>query len=413
MPTFTPLDAAAILITLAAILSWINHRFLKLPSSVGLALMGVIASLIIIGVDAMLPGVPLRDTARQFLAGVNFRDTLMNGMLSFLLFAGALHVNMEHLARGKWQVLVLSTLAVLASTLLVGAGFWSLASLIGAHVPLIWCFIFGALISPTDPVAVLGVMKSAPPALQATFSGEALFNDGVGVVVFSILLTAAMSGAPLSAGEAAKMFVLQAGGGAVLGLAIGWIAFRAIASVDDYPVELLITLAVVMGGYELANALRVSGPVAMAAAGLLIGNGLHRAMSEASRDYVVKFWTLIDEVLNAVLFLLIGLLGVSLFQGEPDLLLLGALAVPLVLAARALSVGPPLLLWRKLLPFFESFPVFVWGGLRGGISIAMALALPQGPERDVILTATYVVVLFSVLVQGATIQRIIPRAAAA
>ena len=412
MLTLTPLNAAAILITLAAILSWINHRFLKLPSSVGLALMGVIASLIIIGLDAALPAVPLRATARTLLANVDFHDALMNGMLSFLLFAGALHVDLDHLARGKWQVLVLSTLGVAASTLLVGLGLWGLSLLTGLGLAPIWCFVFGALISPTDPVAVLGVMKSAntTPALQATVVGESLFNDGVGVVLFSILLAAAVSGAPFSAAQAIEAFLLEAVGGALLGLGVGWIGYHAMRAIDDYAVELLITLAIVMGGYELAGVVHVSGPVAMAAAGLLIGNqGVHIAMSETTRDHVLKFWSLIDEVLNAVLFLLIGRLGVALLAEEPMILLIGAACVPLVMAARALSVGAPLMLWGKLLAFREAFPVFVWGGLRGGVSIAMALSLPVGPYRDIILTATYVVVLFSVLVQGATIQGIMAR----
>jgi len=408
----TPLDAAAILITLAAALSWLNHRFLKLPTTVGLALMGVLASVLVIGLDAILPGDDLGQAARAFMANVDFQNALLNGMLSFLLFAGALHVDLSGLNRGKLQVALLSTIGVIASAVMIGLGVQWLTGMLGIALPLPWCLVFGALISPTDPVAVLGVMKSAnaPPTLQATISGESLFNDGVGIVVFSIFLATAMSGAPISIFHFGEAFLIEAVGGAALGLVIGFIAFRAMRAIDDYAVELLITLAVVMGGYTMASALHISGPVAMAAAGLFIGgHGVAHAMSETTRDYVIKFWGLLDEVLNAVLFLLIGLLGVTLLASAPERLLLGALCIPLVLAARAISVGVPLLFWRKLLPFGSTFPVLVWGGLRGGISIAMALSLAAGPTRDVIVTATYIVVLFSVLVQGATVQRIMPR----
>jgi CPA1 family monovalent cation:H+ antiporter len=309
-------------------------------------------------------------------------------------------------------VAILSTLGVIASTLLIGFGLKLITGLGGVDVPLIWCFLFGALISPTDPVAVMGAMKSGgtPPGLQATISGESLFNDGVGVVLFSIIATVAASGADFSLAHGSELFLTEALGGALLGFVVGWVAYRAMRSIDDYPVELLITLATVMGGYALAQQIHVSGPVAMAVAGLLIGNhGVAFAMSETTRDHVIKFWGLVDEVLNAVLFLLIGLEGVALF-GEAGLLAFGLLAIPLVLAARVISVGGPLMLWPKSLPFRETFPVMVWGGLRGGISIALALSLPFGEHTNLLISATYIVVLFSVLVQGATIGRVISKA---
>ncbi|HWA00999.1 MAG TPA: sodium:proton antiporter [Caulobacterales bacterium] len=408
----SPFDAAAILITLAALLAWVNARFFKLPTSVGLALMGVIASVFVIVIDNLLPNGHLAETARSFLDNVDFQHALLNGMLCFLLFAGALHVDLNALKQGRLQVALLSTLGVIVSALLVGYGLNLLTRWLGAELPLPWCFVFGALISPTDPVAVLGVMKSANTTrtLQAMVSGESLFNDGVGIVVFTIFLASAASGHEMNGVEFGESFIVDAIGGAALGIAVGYIAYWLMRAIEDYSVELLITLAVVMGGYSLASVLHISGPVAMAAAGLLIGNhGFKDAMTEETRDYIVKFWALLDEVLNAVLFLLIGLLGVALLAGDPTRLLVGALAVPLVMAARAISVGAPLLFWSKLFPFGSTFGVLVWGGLRGGISIAMALSLPAGPTKELIVTATYVVVLFSVLVQGVTVQRIMPK----
>lgn len=407
----TALDAAAILIVLCAVLGWINHRFLKLPSTVALTMMGALASVVVIGIDAVLPQSDLAGLVSGFLEDIDFHQTLMDGMLSFLLFAGALHVDIDQLRRGRWQIAILSTIGVIASTLLIGGGFWLLTMALGIAVPFIWCLVFGALISPTDPVAVMGVLKTAkvPPTLQATIAGESLFNDGVGVVIFSILLATAVSGSDFSLIHAGELFAVEALGGALLGLAAGWVGYRAMKAIDDYAVEVLVTLAVVMGGYSLASALHVSGPVAMAVAGLLIGNhGVAHAMSDVTRDYVHKFWALIDEILNAVLFLLIGLEAVVL-AGQIGLMGLGLLTIPLVLAARAVSVGAPLTAWRSLLPFRLAFPVMVWGGLRGGISIALALSLPVGPMKDILVAATYVVVLFSVLVQGGTIGGVVRR----
>lgn len=411
--SLSPFDAAAVLIVLSALLGWINHRYLRLPGAVALTLMGALASLGVIAADAVFQGSNVSTQVSAFLDGVDFHDTLMNGMLSFLLFAGALHVDLEHLRRGRWQIAVLSTLGVAVSTVLVGLGLKALAGLFAIDAPLIWCLVFGALISPTDPVAVMGVLKTAkvPPTLQATIAGESLFNDGVGVVVFSILLASAVGGEAFSLPHAAEMFVIEALGGALLGAGAGWIAYRAMKAIDDYSVEVMITLATVMGGYALATALHISGPVAMAVAGLIVGNpGVSRAMSDTTKDYVLKFWALIDEILNAVLFLLIGLEAVVLAD-RVGLLALGLLTIPLVLAARAVSVGAPLLFWGRLLPIGLAFPVMTWGGLRGGISIALALSLPSGSMKDLILAATYMVVLFSVLAQGATIGSVVQRSA--
>lgn len=410
----SPFDAAAILIVLAAALGYLNHRLLGLPSSVGLTIMGAVASLLVVAIDYMLPASNLSERVVGFLAGIDFHATLMDGMLSFLLFAGALHVDWNEMRRGRWPILVLSTVGVLLSTLIVGGGFYALTSLLGLGVPPLWCFVFGALISPTDPVAVMGVLKRAavPPTLQATVAGESLFNDGVGVVVFTIVLAAAVGAGPFSVGHAAQAFLFEAGGGVLLGLVVGWIGFRAMRSIDEYNVELMITLAVVMGGYSVAHWLHVSGPVAMAVAGLLIGNaGVALAMSDTTRDHVLKFWALIDELLNAILFLLIGLEVIAI-SPDPRLLIAGLAVIPLVLAARALSVGAPLMAMRPIVSMGRmALPTLVWGGLRGGISVALALSLPEGPGRTIILAVTYIVVLFSVIVQGGSIGRLIRRLA--
>ncbi|WP_242095956.1 sodium:proton antiporter [Sphingomonas sp. CROZ-RG-20F-R02-07] len=408
--TITPFDAAAILIVLAAVLGFINNLFLHLPQSIGLTVMGAVASLLVVGLDRLIPGGNLGHGVTRFLDGIDFHKTLMDGMLSFLLFAGALHVDWREMHRGRAAVIVLSTVGVLVSTVLIGTGFHLLTGAIGYPVPWLWAFTFGALISPTDPVAVLDILKrtDVTPTLEATVAGESLFNDGVGVVIFTILFAAAMGTDPLSAGHASVLFVQEAGGGAVLGLLIGWIAMRGMCRIDDYKVEVMISLAVVMGGYAVASRIGVSGPVAMAVAGLLIGNhGVAHAMSENTRDYLLKFWSVIDDLLNAVLFLLIGLEVVTI-PSEMPLLIAGVAAIPLVLLARTLSVFGPLIVVRPFLSLGPLAPVtLIWGGMRGGISVALALSLPHSGARDLALTATYIIVLFSVIVQGGSIERVL------
>ncbi|WP_242137950.1 MULTISPECIES: sodium:proton antiporter [unclassified Sphingomonas] len=406
----TPFDAAAILIVLAATLGYLNRRFLKLPQSIALTVMGAIASLIVVGLDRLLPASAVSHDIVRFIAGIDFHTTLMDGMLSFLLFAGALHVDWSEMRRGRLPIVILSTIGVILSTVIIGLGFQLIAGWLGIAIPIAWCLVFGALISPTDPVAVMGIMKEAavPPTLQATVAGESLFNDGVGVVVFAIILAAALSGQPLSVPAAAELFAVEAGGGILLGLATGWLAYRAMHSIDDYKVEVMISLAVVMGGYALASQLHVSGPVAMAVAGLIIGNqGVAHAMSDTTRDYLLKFWALIDDILNAVLFLLIGLEVVTI-PADGRLIVLGLASIPLVLLARGISVVGPLAVMRPFLSLGKLAPItLIWGGLRGGISVALALGLPEGKARAFALAATYVVVLFSVIVQGGTIERVI------
>ncbi|WP_156840096.1 cation:proton antiporter [Novosphingobium aquimarinum] len=405
-------DAASILIVLAAALGYLNHRWLKLPSTVGLTVMGTVASLLVIGYDRLVPSSNLSDKLGGFLTDIDFSATLMEGMLSFLLFAGAMHVDWSNMRKGAWPILIFSTVGVVTSTLIVGFAFHFLTYFVGALVPIEWCLVFGALISPTDPVAVMAVMKRAamPDTLQATVAGESLFNDGVGVVVFGILVSIAVGAEEFSLSHAAIDFVREAVGGAVLGFIAGWIAFKAMHSIDEYNIEAMISLATVMGGYSLALALHVSGPVAMAVAGLMIGNaGVAHAMSDVTRDYVIKFWALIDEILNAVLFLLIGLEVIALAL-EARFIAAGIGAIVIVLAARAISIGIPLKAMKRMIDMGPlAFPTLLWGGLRGGISIALALSLPDSDIRDELLVATYFVVLFAVVVQGGSIGWLIAR----
>ena len=405
-------ELAAILVVASALLGWLNHHFIKLPHVIGLTVMGALAAIALTAVDAVVPGITLDDWVTETLQQLNFTETLLQGMLSFLLFAGALHVDLDRLKVAWLPVLLLSTVGVLISTVLVGLAMWGMGMVLSLPIAPIWYFVFGALIAPTDPVSVLGVLKeeNVPASLQSAVAGESLFNDGVGIVVFIILLGAAVSGNEFSLSEGARLFAIEAGGGILVGLLFGWIGYRALASMDEYTLEVLITLAVVMGGYALCSYLLISGPLAMALAGLLIGNqGVTYAMSDVTRDYVVKFWELVDELLNSVLFLLIGLEMIVLTVGF-DEAALALVAIPITLAARAIGI----LVSTKAIPAARlqdkgAGRVLWWGGLRGGISIALALSLPPGETRDLILAATFAAVLFSVLVQRATLGRLIEK----
>ena len=405
-------DIAAILVVASALLGWFNHHFIKLPHVIGLTVMGALTAIGLMIANAFIPAITLGDWVADILRQLNFTETLLQGMLSFLLFAGALHVDLDRLKVAWLPVLLLSTVGVIVSTVLVGLAMWGVGLLLALPVAPIWYFVFGALIAPTDPVSVLGVLReeNVPQSLQSAVAGESLFNDGVGIVVFIILLGAAISGTEFSLAEGARLFAIEAGGGILVGLAAGYVGYRALAGMDEYALEVLVTLAIVMGGYALCSYLHVSGPLAMAVAGLLVGNqGVTYAMSDATRDYVIKFWELVDELLNSVLFLLIGLEMIVLVVGFEEAILALA-AIPLTLAARAISIivstrtSPAARLQDK-----GAGPVLWWGGLRGGISIALALSLPPGETRDLILAATFAAVLFSVLVQRATLGRLIEK----
>ena len=400
----------AILITLAAAFSYVNHRYIRLPNTIGLMLISLLVSL---GVIALGPlGLELEEDARYLLGNIDFDETLLHGMLSFLLFAGALHVNLGDLAKQKWLIGTLATFGVVGSTFIIGFISWWLLSAMGFGLPLIYCLLFGALISPTDPIAVLGILKKAgvPDSLETKITGESLFNDGVAVVVFLVFLEIAKGAHEITVLMVAGLFLKEVLGGVVYGLSIGAVAYWMLKSVDNYQVEMLITLALVTGGFALADALHISGPIAIVVAGLLIGNhGRLLAMSRQTRDRLDTFWELVDEVLNAVLFVLIGL-EILILTFSRMYVIAGLLMIPLVLLARFLSVGFPVTILRLFRSFSPNvIKILTWGGLRGGISVALALSLPPGKNRATILAITYVIVVFSISIQGLTIGRLVKK----
>ncbi len=398
----------ALLLTFAAILSFINYRFIKLPTTIGLMIMSLLLSLLLIMLNKM--GINLEQQAQQILHTVDFENTLLHGMLSFLLFAGALHVNLSDLAKQKGFIGLLTTIGLSVSTLLVGLLSWYFFKLLGLSIPFIYCLLFGALISPTDPISVLGILRKAgaPKTLETKIVGESLFNDGVAVVFFLILLKMAAGGETVSTGTATLLFASEALGGILLGLITGYITYWMLKQVDSYQVEVLITLALATGGYALAEMIHVSAPITIVVAGLFIGNhGRLFAMSEKTRLHLDTFWELVDEILNAILFVLIGL-EVLVITFTKTTFAAGLLAIPIVLVSRLISVSIPVFILK---PFREFSPkavrILTWGGLRGGISVAMALALPPNEFRQLLLAATYAVVIFSIVVQGLTLNNLV------
>lgn len=403
------LDIAAICLVITALLAYLNHRFVGLPTTIGVMAAALALSLALVGLDAVGLAHGLRQYEESLLRSIDFSNVLMQGMLSLLLFAGALHVDLSELKAYRWPVGALAVLGTLLSTLVVGCGMWLVLPLVGLGLPLIHCLLFGALISPTDPIAVMGILKSAgaPKEVELVIAGESLFNDGVGVVIFSLLLGMLASGDAPTAGQGLQLLLREAGGGLLFGGLLGYLTFRLLKSVDNYQVEVLLTFAAVTGGYTLASKLHLSGPLAMVVAGLIIGNhGRALAMSDTTRRYVDMFWELLDEILNAVLFVLIGMevLLVSFSRGE---LFAAGVAVLVTLFARAITVGFPVAWLPRAFNLPPgSWKVLTWGGLRGGISVALALSLPSGSQRDIVVALTYGVVVFSILVQGLSIGKV-------
>ncbi len=403
------LNIASLLLTVSALFAYINYRFIKLPTTIGIMVISLVFSLglVLLSKFGLSSGV---DYASQVLSSIDFNQTLMKGMLSFLLFAGALHINLSELIQHKWVIAVLASIGVITSTFIVGYGTWFILPLFGLQIPFIYCLLFGSLIAPTDPVAVMGILKTAGASrsLETKIAGESLFNDGVAVVIFLAIFELAVAGADIDPQHFAMLFAQEAVGGIIFGLATGFVVLKMLKTVDNYQVEVLLTLALVTGGYAAAAALHLSAPIAIVVAGLLIGSvGRKYAMSRLTRDHIDTFWELLDEVLNAVLFLLIGL-EVIVLEMSPTLLICGALLAVLTLLARFVSVGLPVSLFKLAVEFDPHvIKILTWGGLRGGISVALALSLPASTERDIIVSITYIIVLLSILIQGLTIHKLV------
>lgn len=403
------LNTIAVLLTLSAIFAYLNFRFFKLPTAIGIMLISLVLSLLLLAAGK-IGFFDVSQQASRLIQGVDFHTALINGMLSFLLFAGALHINLNELSKQKWVILILASVGVIASTFIIGGMSWVILNALELNISFIYCLLFGALISPTDPIAVLGILKTVgvPKSLEIKISGESLFNDGVAVVVFLVLLGIATGQGEASVSSISILLIQEVIGGAVYGLIIGGLCFYMLRSVNNYQVEVLLTLALVMGGYALATAIHVSGPIAMVVSGLLIGNhGRVLAMSESTREHLDMFWELIDEILNAVLFLLIGL-EVLILVYHTEYFLAALALIPVVLLSRFISVSIPIQMMKNVRDFSPGVTrLMTWGGLRGGISVALALSLPKGSEREAILAVTYALVIFSILVQGLTLGSLV------
>ena len=413
----TLLEIIALLIGFSAIGGLINYRFLKLPHTIGLVVVALAASGMVLALEHVNPGLGIQKTIADAIGEVDFQKVVLEGMLCALLFAGAAHVDMTELAERKWSIGLMATVGVVTSTFIVGGVMWALAKGLGFEMPFIWALIFGALISPTDPVAVLSILKTVrvPRLLQAKIAGESLLNDGVGVVVFAILVAIATGGGahhgagdPIDAADVVVLFAQEALGGAALGMIAGLIAYWMMRAIDEHNIEVMITIALVTGVYAIALRLHASGPIAVVVAGLFIGNhGARFAMSSKTRQHVFQFWELTDEILNSVLFLLIGL-EVLVVTFSPEHVGLAIMAIPVVLVARLIAVSVPILALRNFTDFETgAIRILTWAGLRGGISVALALSLPNNEYKPAILTMTYAVVVFSILVQGLTVEKLV------
>ena len=395
------------LIVLASIFSYLNYRFLKLPSTIGIMVIAIVVSIFLVSFgETVLPRT--FGHLHSLMSSIDFTEVLMGAMLNFLLFAGGIHINIDDLKEQFRPVLIFSTLGVVISTFVVGFGMFYILPFLGIELPFIYCLLFGALISPTDPVAVLSILKQAnvSKSLETKVAGESLFNDGMAVVVFTVVLQLAIGNeVDLGAESIGLLLLKEAGGGLLLGIVLGWITSRLMREVDDYIISVLVTLSVVMGGYLIARQMHISGPLTMVAAGLFMGNfNVKFKMKSITQDYLIKFWELIDEILNAVLFLFIGF-ELLVIKDLTDFMIPGLAAIVVVLLARVISIyGPTKFMQRTFSP--QTVKVLVWGGIRGGVSIALALSIPKNEYSNVVLSITYCVVVFSIIVQGLTIAKV-------
>jgi len=398
----------SVLIVLASFFSYLNLRYLKLPSTIGIMIIAMFTSIMLVVTGNIFP--KTFSHFSELLNDVDFTEVLMGAMLNFLLFAGAIHINLKDLREQRGPIIIFSTVSVIISTFAVGGMLFYIAPVLGLQIPFIFCLLFGALISPTDPIAVMGVLKEANvrKSLETKVAGESLFNDGVAVVVFAVILQLTQgSDIDISFGNISWLLIKEAAGGFLLGTLLGIGASNAMRKIDDYKVSVLITLSVVMGGYLIAHAMHISGPLTMVAAGIVIGNyGKRTAMSATTKDYLNKFWELIDEILNAILFLFIGF-ELLIIKNVTTYWLIGVVSILIVLFARFLSIYIPVV----IIPFRNKFSsgtikILVWGGLRGGVSIALALSMDEGPYKPVLLATTYFVVVFSIIVQGLSVGKV-------
>jgi len=402
----------SILVFISAIFGYLNVRFVKLPNTIGLTLITILFTVAVF-VLSYFDDTLLR-AERFIISQIDFKVVLLDVMLSFLLFAGALHTDLQQLKQQRWPVLVFATVGVLLSTFLIGTATFFLLQLLGFDIAYIYCLLFGALISPTDPIAVLGILKKvgAPKKLETKIVGESLFKDGVGVVIFLTLFgLAGNTASSVSFESIIELFAVEVVGGLLLGLFLGWVTYSLMKRIDDYNIEVIITLAAVMTGTVVATKLHVSAPLAMVVAGLFVGGSRTRsaAMSELTEDYVDKFWELIDILLNTILFVLIGM-EILVLDLEPIYITAGLLLIPVALICRYLSLVGPVQLFKKRLDFVPNTTlIMTWGGLRGAISIALALGLTEAMERDLFLVMTYCIVIFSIVVQGLSVERLIKR----
>ena len=407
----TGFQLIALLISITALFSYLNHRYFRLPPTIGVMLIALLVSLALIALGTIVP--EAHEEAARVLKQVEFDATLMQGMLCFLLFAGALQIDLGKLAEQRIPVATLAIAGVVISMFVFGTLIHFALRWVGIEFTYAWCLLFGALISPTDPIAVIGILKNAkaPHSLEVNIAGESLFNDGIGIVAFVVMADIALDGEKASLGHIGLVFLQEAVGGVAFGLLLGWIAFRLLKTVDNYRVEIMLTLALVMGGYAVAAAIHTSGPIAVVVAGLVVGNhGRNLAMSATTRKNLDAFWELIDEILNALLFVLIGL-EVLVLTFTRAWFMAGLLAIPAILIARWVSVAIPVTLMSRWRPFSRgAITIMTWGGLRGGISVALALSLPASHQREIVVGMTYIVVIFSILVQGLTLARVVRRA---